>query len=45
MGYEKVTYCNGETGVMKLQNDSVLMVASSIQPNMEYNTNFAYVII
>nr|DAG26572.1 MAG TPA: hypothetical protein [Bacteriophage sp.] len=36
-------YGNGETGVMKLQNGSVLMVASSIQPNMEYNTNFAYV--
>ena len=38
-------YGNGETGVMKLQNGSVLMVASSIQPNMEYNTNFAYVIV
>ena len=38
-------YGNGETGVMKLQNGSVLMVASSIAPNMEYNTNFAYVIV
>lgn len=38
-------YGNGETGVMKLQNGSVLMVASSIAPNMEYNTNFTYVIV